>query len=160
MGMQNNEAIVMAAMLQDRNAFQYAADEMKNKVTIATLARVQQDGKALQHASEEMKNNEAIVMAAIQQNWNALEYVTRKVGIRLQARPGKELQPNGDDYYSDGDCGTIEKYENAADRFCIRWNRTGKSSSMTKAQWGNYFKFLSLGPLQHASVGMQNNEAI
>ena len=56
-------------------ALKDAPKEVKNNEAIV-MAAVKQDWKAIQYAGEEMKNNEAVVMAALKQSWQALQYAS------------------------------------------------------------------------------------
>ena len=72
-----------------------------------------------------------------------VEAVKLDVGDKLKALPGKEYQPEGKDYYKEGDLGRITKFETddkGVERLSIAWERTGLTSTVTKEAWLEYFK--------------------
>merc|ERR1712151_321959 len=63
--MKNDEAIVLAAVRMNGFAFRHASPEVKdNERLVSTI--VQKMGWTLQFASERMRNNETVVMAALE----------------------------------------------------------------------------------------------
>merc|ERR1712167_316123 len=66
----------------------YASEDMKNKENVV-LAAVQQNGQALWRASKDMKNNENVVLAAVQQNGWALQYASKDMKNKIERAASK-----------------------------------------------------------------------
>ena len=70
--------IVLAAVQQNGQAFNYASDTLKADREVV-LAAVKQDGQALESASEALRADRDVVMAAVQQNGQALNYASAEI---------------------------------------------------------------------------------
>ena len=76
--LKNDRAIVLAAITQNWEAFQFASAGLKRDTDI-TLFAVRKNGLALAFASDVLKNNKKVVFKAVSQNWEALKYASEKM---------------------------------------------------------------------------------
>ena len=65
--------MVLAAINQNGDAFQYASEELKGDKEVV-IAAANDDGYVLQSASEELKGDKEVVLAAVNQHGNALQF--------------------------------------------------------------------------------------
>merc|ERR1712048_298102 len=63
-------------------------------------------------------------------------------GDELQALPGKESSKDKTEYYKAADRGRISEYDPMKDSFSITWYRTGKTSTMLKTAWMQYYSLV------------------
>jgi hypothetical protein len=73
--------------------------------------------------------------------------------MRVQALPGKELVHDGTEYYREGDEGTVTKlqgFNGESERWegQITWDRTGRTSAVSNANWGACFRIIGKADLR------------
>lgn len=73
--LRNSRQVVLAAVTQNQYALKYASEELQNDRQVV-LAAVTCDGWALKYASEKLRNDRQVVLAAIRRDWCALEYAS------------------------------------------------------------------------------------
>ena len=63
----------------------------------------------------------------------------------VEVLPDKQFQQDGVDYYKQYDQGTVSKmqgFNGENDEFQTTWHRTGETSSITFAEWPEWFKII------------------
>ena len=76
--LQKDRDVVMAAVSQNGDALCYASSALKRDRDIV-LAAVSQQGDALLWSNKDLKNDRSVVMAAVLQNGNALQYASSEL---------------------------------------------------------------------------------
>mmetsp|Transcript_6330 Transcript_6330/g.15226 ORF Transcript_6330/g.15226 Transcript_6330/m.15226 type:complete len:228 (+) Transcript_6330:91-774(+) len=78
LGLQSDHAIVKAAVAQDGNALQFAAQELKDDKVIV-LAAVKNDGSALRFATDRLQADREVVLAAVASNGLGLQWASEEL---------------------------------------------------------------------------------
>lgn len=83
------------------------------------------------------------------------EAMELRIGDRIQVLPGRSYQPNGQDIHRENDLGTITSFyiDRGAQRFCIEWDRSGRTSDMRVATWRKWFRYV--GEIDDADILLQ-----
>lgn len=76
--MKNDKEIVLEAVKNEGNAFQYAGEELRNDKEIV-LEAINQNGSYLLYAGERMQNDKDVVLQAVRSNEEAFEYASENL---------------------------------------------------------------------------------
>mmetsp|Transcript_91616 Transcript_91616/g.144838 ORF Transcript_91616/g.144838 Transcript_91616/m.144838 type:complete len:942 (+) Transcript_91616:2-2827(+) len=81
------------------------------------------------------------------------------IGDRMKALPSVKLEVDGKDYYKGGDVGIVSKkryttQSDGIDRFEVKWNRTGLTSTMKCDLWLKNFEFIQEPKIGDEMVSM------
>jgi len=87
-------------------------------------------------------------------NASATKAITLHLGDRLEVRPGYKLRMRGEEFYKEGDVGSVTKiYRDDVCDACleIMWDNSGLTSTIAVIAWSDKFKFVEKAI--HLNVG-------
>ncbi|MBA3721276.1 MAG: DUF4116 domain-containing protein [Parachlamydiaceae bacterium] len=126
--LQNDKAVVMAAVTQNGCALQFAHDDLRKERDVV-MAAVTQHGCALQFAHDDLRKDREIVMTAITKRGDALRYAhdnlrnDREIVMAAVTQEGYALQYAHDDLRKDREIvmTAVIKYAKGRERFVLEF---------------------------------------